>query len=60
MKLVEKPGKVEGRGRAELGEGEREGNEGRILIGVLELCAHGHDCGWGVCSEFCLYKVARE
>ena len=34
-------------------EMERE-RGGRILIGVLELCAHGHDCGCGVCSEFCL------
>jgi len=32
-------------------EEEREG--GRILVGVLELCAHGHDCGWGVCFELC-------
>jgi len=50
MKLMEEPGKVEGRGGAELGQGEWEGNGGRILIGVLELCAHGHGCGCGVCS----------
>jgi len=35
-------------------EGDEEGEGGSILVGVLELCAHGHDCGCGcgVCYLF--------
>jgi len=40
------------------GEGG-DGEGGRILIGVLELCAHGHDCGCGMWFSVWLVKRSK-